>query len=87
VAVQELGMTVSDVRIPELEQLRIAHTLTIISEMHHNFQLQWHGAYELQGWPGTCILKGVGIFARCFLLGSLSKKACMSTARCKKERA
>lgn len=28
-----------DIVIPELEQLRVAHTVTIVSEMFHNFQV------------------------------------------------
>jgi len=35
---QGAGVTLRDVHIPELELLRVAHSVTIVSEMHHNFQ-------------------------------------------------
>jgi hypothetical protein len=36
---QGAGVEVKAVTIPELEYLRVAHTVTIVSEMHHNFQV------------------------------------------------
>jgi len=40
---QSMGMEISDVHIPELEIMRVAHNVTILSEMQHNFSEQWSG--------------------------------------------
>ncbi|KAL6752392.1 fatty acid amide hydrolase [Haematococcus lacustris] len=38
---QDEGVAVKEVVLPELEMLRVAHTVTIVTEMHHNLQAQW----------------------------------------------
>jgi Asp-tRNA(Asn)/Glu-tRNA(Gln) amidotransferase A subunit family amidase len=34
-----MGATLVPITIPELELLRVAHTVTIVSEMHHSMQV------------------------------------------------
>ncbi|KAF5832583.1 amidase signature domain-containing protein [Dunaliella salina] len=45
---KEMGMEIKDVKIPELELMRIGHNVTILSEMQHNFSDQWTAKHQQQ---------------------------------------
>lgn len=45
-SLERLGCRVVPVVVPELEHLRVAHTVTIVSEMFHNFQARYKAGLQ-----------------------------------------